>query len=57
MESQILYTLAKRLGAKALSVLTVSDNIVTGQVSGAKEREQAYMDMMKIALELAWHFF
>ncbi|MBK6362865.1 MAG: purine-nucleoside phosphorylase [Saprospiraceae bacterium] len=53
MESQILYTLAKRLGAKALSVLTVSDNIVTGQVSGAKEREQAYMDMMKIALELA----
>jgi purine-nucleoside phosphorylase len=53
MESQILYTLAKRLGARALSVLTVSDNIVTGQVSGAKEREQAYMDMMKIALELA----
>ena len=53
MESQILFTVAKRLGAKALSVLTVSDNIVTGEASGAKEREQSYMDMMKIALELA----
>ena len=29
MESQILFTLAKRLGAKALSILTVSDNIKT----------------------------
>ncbi|MBK8620750.1 MAG: purine-nucleoside phosphorylase [Saprospiraceae bacterium] len=53
MESQILFTIAKRLGAKALSLLTVSDNIVTGEASAAKEREQSYMDMMKIALELA----
>ncbi|MEZ4985766.1 MAG: hypothetical protein R2795_12160 [Saprospiraceae bacterium] len=30
MESQILFTLAKRLGAKALAILTVSDNILTG---------------------------
>jgi purine-nucleoside phosphorylase len=53
MESQILFTLAKRLGAKALSILTVSDNIVTGESSDAKQREQSYMDMMRIALELA----
>ena len=53
MESQILFTVAKRLGAKALSILTVSDNIVTGEASDAKDREQSYMDMMKIALELA----
>jgi purine-nucleoside phosphorylase len=53
MESQILFTLAKRLGAKALSILTVSDNIVTGESSGAMQREQSYMDMMRIALELA----
>jgi purine-nucleoside phosphorylase len=53
MESQILFTLAKRFGAKALSILTVSDNIITGESAEAKVREQSYMDMMKIALELA----
>lgn len=53
MESQILFTLAKRLGARALSLLTVSDNILTGTSSSQKEREQSFNDMMKIALELA----
>ncbi len=53
MESQILYTLAKRLGAKALTVLTVSDNIRTGASASAKDREQSFTDMMKIALALA----
>ena len=53
MESQILFTLAKRLGAKALSVLTVSDNILTGEATSAMKREQSFNDMMKIALELA----
>ncbi len=53
MESQILFTLAKRFGVKALSVLTVSDNILTGEATTAMEREQSFNDMMKIALELA----
>jgi purine-nucleoside phosphorylase len=53
MESQILFTLAKRHGVKALSILTVSDNIITGVSAPAKDREQAYMDMMKIALKMA----
>ena len=53
MESQILFTLAKKLGAKALSILTVSDNIRTGEASSAMERERSFNDMMKIALELA----
>ncbi|MBL4905291.1 MAG: purine-nucleoside phosphorylase [Flavobacteriaceae bacterium] len=53
MESQILFTLAKKLGVKALSVLTVSDNIITGESTTALEREQSFNDMMKIALELA----
>jgi len=53
METQILFTLAKRFGVKALSVLTVSDNIITGEATTAKEREQSFNDMMKIALELA----
>ncbi len=53
MESQILFTLAKRLGAKALSLLTVSDNIITGAASGQKDREQSFNEMMKIAFEIA----
>ena len=53
MESQILYTVAKRLGANALAVLTVSDNIITGEAASSKDREQSFMNMMKIALELA----
>ncbi len=53
METQILYTLAKRLGAKALTILTVSDNILTGEATSAMERERSFNDMMKIALELA----
>lgn len=53
METQMLFTLAKRFGVKALSVLTVSDNIVTGEATSALEREQSFNDMMKIALELA----
>jgi len=53
MESQILFTIAKRFGAKALSIVTVSDNIITGEAAGSKEREQSYTDMMRIAFELA----
>ncbi len=52
METQMLFTIAKRLGAKALSILTVSDNILTGASSSQKEREQSFNDMMKIALDL-----
>lgn len=53
MESQILYTLAARFGMKALSILTVSDNIVTGESCSNEERERTFTDMMKIALEVA----
>jgi len=53
METQILFTLAKRLGAKALSLLTVSDNILTGMASSQKDREESFKDMMKIAFEIA----
>ena len=53
METQILFTLAKKFGIKALSILTVSDNTATGEATTALEREQSFTDMMKIALELA----
>tara|TARA_R110000868_G_scaffold153120_2_gene378455 strand:- start:851 stop:1552 length:702 start_codon:yes stop_codon:yes gene_type:complete len=53
METQILFTLAKRFDVKALSVLTVSDNIITKESSSSLERETSFNDMMRIALELA----
>ena len=52
MESQILFTLAKKHKVKALSILTASDNIRTGEAASSTDREQSYMDMFKIALEL-----
>jgi purine-nucleoside phosphorylase len=52
METEILYTMAARFGINALSLLTVSDNILTGQASSQEEREKTYNEMMEIALSL-----
>ncbi|MCP4460342.1 MAG: purine-nucleoside phosphorylase [Cytophagales bacterium] len=52
MESTILYTLAARNNVRALSILTVSDNLVTGEVASAEDREKKIEDMAKIALEV-----
>ena len=53
MESQMLFTLAARHGVKALTILSVSDNILTGEATTSDERVRTFTDMMKIALELA----
>ncbi len=53
METAALYTIAAKFGAEALALLTVSDNIVTGEQTSSEEREKTFMNMMKIALELA----
>jgi purine-nucleoside phosphorylase len=51
METAALYTLAAKFKVNALSILTVSDNIVTGQLSSAETREKSFMQMIEIALE------
>jgi len=53
METAELFTLAAKYGVDALSILTVSDSLVTGKETTSKEREQTFTDMMEIALELA----
>lgn len=53
METAALYTLGARHGAEVLSVLTVSDNLVTGEHASASDREKAFDKMMKMALEVA----
>lgn len=53
MEAAALYTLAARFKRKALAILTVSNHMITGEELPSKDREQSFMDMVKIALELA----
>ena len=50
METSALYTIAARKQCRALSILTVSDSLVTGEASGSLEREQNFTDMVEIAL-------
>ncbi|HQQ02432.1 MAG TPA: purine-nucleoside phosphorylase [Bacteroidales bacterium] len=50
METSALYTLAARYHCKALSILTVSDQLVTGERATAQERLTAFTGMMEIAL-------
>ncbi len=53
MESAELYTLAAKFDVQALSILTVSDSIVSGKQTSSADREKTFTDMMKIALEIA----
>ena len=53
METSALYTLAAKFKADALSILTVSDNLVTGEEATARQREQGFTHMAEIALEIA----
>ncbi len=53
METTALYTLAAKFGVNALSVLTVSDHILTGEETSAEERQTTFNDMIEVALEAA----
>jgi len=53
METAALYTLAAKFNRKALSVLTVSDHIVTGEMTTAEERQTTFNEMIEVALEAA----
>nr|MDT0660003.1 purine-nucleoside phosphorylase [Micromonospora sp. DSM 115978] len=55
MESAALYTIAARFKARALTLLTVSDHIKTGEHTTAEEREQTFTQMIEIALDTATH--
>ncbi|MDR0377906.1 MAG: purine-nucleoside phosphorylase [Spirochaetaceae bacterium] len=53
MESAELYTLAAKYGREALTLLTVSDNLVTREVTTAEERQQTFNQMIELALATA----
>jgi purine-nucleoside phosphorylase len=42
-----------RNGIEALTILSVSDNIVTGEAQTASDRESANINMMRLALAIA----
>ncbi len=53
METNALYTLAAKFKVRALSVLTVSDSLATGETATAGQRERDFPQMAKIALEIS----
>ncbi len=52
METAGLYTIAAKHKVNALSILTISDSLVSGEKTTSKERETTFEEMIKIALEL-----
>jgi purine-nucleoside phosphorylase len=53
METAGLYALAARHSIQALSVLTISDSLINGLYTSAREREQDLRQMAELALALS----
>ncbi len=54
METAELYAVAARHGVRALTVLTVSDHLQTGEALPSDARERSFSDMVEIALAAAF---
>lgn len=52
METSIVYAMGRQMGFEALSLLTVSDNIMTGETAPPEVRERQTNAMMELALAL-----
>jgi len=52
METSALYTVAAKFGISALTILTVSDSLVTGMADSPEKRQTTYTNMMRVALDL-----
>lgn len=52
MESAELYTLGAQKGVQTLSILTISNNLITKKELSSDDREKSFFDMMKLALEV-----
>lgn len=53
METAGLYYLASKFHVRALSILTVSDHLITGEQTTAEERQTSFSEMIEVALEAA----
>ena len=52
METSPLYTLAPGFGARALSICTVVDNMVTHDEIDPSERQEVFRSMIELALDV-----
>ena len=52
METTALYTIASKYDVKALTILTVSDSLVTGEALSTEDREKTFTHMMDVSLSL-----
>lgn len=52
MEASALYMNAARSGNRALVICTISDHILTGEVTTAEERRTTFTNMMEVALSI-----
>ena len=52
MEAVALYMNAARSGNRALVILTISDNLLTGEVTTAEQRQNTFTYMMDVAFSL-----
>ena len=53
MEAAGLYTLAAKYNRKALTILTISDHLLTGEETTSEERQTTFNEMIILALETA----
>ncbi|GAB3949395.1 purine-nucleoside phosphorylase [Kribbella albertanoniae] len=53
MEAAALYTLAAKFGRRALGIMTVSDHLITKEITSAEERQTTFSEMITIALDAA----
>jgi purine-nucleoside phosphorylase len=53
MECAELYTLAAKYCREALTILTISDSLISHELTSADERQKTFIRMMEVALETA----
>lgn len=51
METAQLYTLAAKYHVNALTILTISDSLVTHEITSSEERQTTFNQMIEVALE------
>lgn len=51
MEAAGLFYLGAKYGVQTLAIMTISDHILTGEVTTSQERQSTFTDMMKVGLE------
>ena len=52
MEASALYMNAARSGNRALAICTISDHLLTGEVTTSEERRTTFTNMMEVALSI-----